>query len=898
MFDKKAYRESVLVPLAKDPARMDALKEVIRDIQSNPGDVTPLGRMDFGALYAITSGMDKAVLTKHLSSLKMLYNTKKLPSSELLKQLLDSLEKAGSEVSDTVFWGTAQAAQSTVLADRLDTYGAAVAADFPLRVITTDAAREVARSMGLATVSDAELQTALAKVNVDPFDDFEAPTTLVPAVVSEALKLPEFPTLADVLLLGTGRGGGDVVTAIDRFASGGSEFTPASVDTAHANSQKVRGEGNAVTAAQRTLTMLRSDFPSTQALRDLALATLLERAQTLLRGGAPRVAARDQLVKLGWTSVDAARAVTKLAGVGSGATGPTLADAAKKFAAGDLAGARGILMAMSPADEDAAERAQLERQLQTAEQKKADHISNFRAAAAKRNFTAAETALRAAIAIDRSDLSLEQELIRIPPAAPAALSVHMDGAAAKLAWTISGDDTLKFTIVRAEGRTPANPQDGTLLDGSATGATFKDPAPPVGKRVAYAVFSTRDCATYSDPVSSEILVVPPPSNVEAAASLDSIDLSWSVPREATAVTATRIDGSGQTQQYSAGAHERLHITGLTMGTIYQFSLTASYVVEGALAMSPSTVISAIPRGMARPVNDLDVTASGPAAHEATWTAPAGFSVELWSFGLRTASVEGKTLEPDELRAMGGQPLTLTALTGTTGQRAKVRLPTGLAVIYPTTVDGSAHLMGQPVVAGSAPQAENIVTESLGDDVRVSWVWPSGDFDFELTWVDGGMKRNRRISKARYTSEGGVRLAHASQLSDLTISTVVRIDGESYNSSAQPVPLAGSSTARISYALKIKKSLMGSSFTARISATADQASDPIPVLIVVRDGGRLPLEPEYNDTIMTETLTFNEGLGTVLSLDLGKLSSPFWVRMFPAEQGSALFEDPPATDMKG
>src|SRR3954447_18346686 len=126
-FDAAKYKNTVLVPLAKDKARLEVLQQVIRDVQGASG-IAAAARLNTAELFAVDPAMTAQELPSHLKSLEMTYNKQRnLPSAQLLKKLLELFGKAGVKVADPMFWAGLSAARGQALKGQLDEFAQAVA---------------------------------------------------------------------------------------------------------------------------------------------------------------------------------------------------------------------------------------------------------------------------------------------------------------------------------------------------------------------------------------------------------------------------------------------------------------------------------------------------------------------------------------------------------------------------------------------------------------------------------------------------------------------------------------------------------------------------------------------------------------------------------------------------
>ena len=91
MFDKKAYRDSVLQPLKANASKQAAIADALRalnDATDRASVTTALAKADAAALFALTPGMSNAELTKHFRDLEMFLNKTRIPVVVSIKQLV------------------------------------------------------------------------------------------------------------------------------------------------------------------------------------------------------------------------------------------------------------------------------------------------------------------------------------------------------------------------------------------------------------------------------------------------------------------------------------------------------------------------------------------------------------------------------------------------------------------------------------------------------------------------------------------------------------------------------------------------------------------------------------------------------------------------------------------
>ncbi|MBX6388712.1 MAG: fibronectin type III domain-containing protein [Frankia sp.] len=895
-FDTGQYRRTVLVPLSKDRARLEELQQVIRDLQGAGGS-SAVARLDMAELFAVQPSMTAQELSAHLERLEMFFNKQKnLVPAQLLKRLLELLRKSGATVSDPRFWAGLAAARGQALKGRLADFARAIAQEYPLKVVTADLVAEQAASAGLRGIPPAELAAALEKHGVTVHPDFEIPKVTIPPPVRKVTEFPEFRTIVDVVLRPEQPSAVAVIEELS-FGSPPRRIEPKDITAAQRRlqQQEARVEEKARQAAQNALAALTA-YPSAAQLHALTLALLADTTQALLRRGMPRVTVRDELVRRGVRELDAARLVAKLA-ASTQVLG--LNDVAERLAAGALGEARRLFDAIPAQDgEDPAERARIAASLAAAEKKKAGFLAQYESAVKRRDYVAATTALHAALAVDTQDDTLAERLAILPPLPPASMSARVDGRALDLAWSAPGEESVQYWVVRTAGAAPVNPTDGQVLAARLTATRYRDQRPPVATPLRYSVFATRDGMLFSEPASAAAIVLPAPAELSASAGATDVTLSWSTPPEAAQVVVTQTAADGSRLVHRPATPGQLTVTGLITGTRYRFSARCVYLLPGdRRGESEAVEVDATPRGAIRAVDDLRIEAT-EAGSRTTWSSVMGYSVELWALPVAARVTAGARVSFAALAAQRGRRLALRPLRAAGGVTAREFDPLPeVCLLVPVTVDGDGGLAGRPQIAGTVPTARTPTAERMGDELRISWEWPRGDYLMEVRWSVDGIPQVSLLSRADYNAAGGVRLTNADAVRDVSIATVVSAGTQKWLSPAVAVPVGGSAAARLRYSLAVRRSFRGrGSVTVTVECT--QFRGTVQALTVLKEGKFPPISAADGTVVDRRSLDFSQHPLATFALDLGKVASPFWIRLFPGPDSGVRFEDPPTTQMRG
>lgn len=892
-FDTAKYKNTVLVPLAKDKARLEVLQQVIRDLQG-AGGITAAARLNTAELFAVGPGMSAPDLVAHLKSLEMTYNKQKnLPSAQLLKKLLDLFGK--DKAGNPQFWAGLASSRGQALKGQLDDFAKAIAEEHPLRVVTPEQATELANGMGLSGLAEADLAAALTAQGVDVRPDIALPKVPVPPAIRKVTEFPEFRTIVDVILRPEQPSDMAVIEEL-AVGSPARRLGPADVAAAkqRLQQQEAQVEERARQAAQNALGSL-SELSSPADLHALTLAAIADTTEDLLRRGLPRVAVRAELVKRGIRKIDASRLVAKLS-ASTQVLG--LADVAERLTEGALGEARRLLETLPPLEgEDADERARVTARVEAAENKKRQFVARYEGSLKTRDYVAAATALRDALAVDTQDDDLRHKLARLPPLPPASLSLRVDGRALEVTWSADGDDSIRYSVVRTTAGIPVNHNDGDVLTSGLQNTRFRDDKAPIGTMVRYSVFATRDGSSYSDPATATSVVLPAPADFAASPGTTDVSLSWATPPEAAGVVVTRTAPDGTRTEHRPVTPGQLSIDGLTTGTKYRFSATAVYLLAGGARRESAPVeIDATPRGSIRPVQDLRVEAA-PGGHRARWSSVVGYTVELWALPITAHVTPSTRIAGAELAKLSGRRLTLRPGSG--GSAETVRefeaLP-DVALLVPITLDGDGGLIGTPQVAGSAPSVQRPTAERFGDELRLSWEWPRGDYLVELAWQAGGRSHTRRVSRTSYNDDGGVRLPASEPTGGVTLATVVRAGSREWISAPLSVPVSGVAPA-IRYALAVRRSIFGGKGSVTVTVESPQFRGKVELLTVLKEGKFMPNASSDGTVVDRRVVDLSSG-PTTFSLSLGKVVTPFWVRVFPEPSSGVRVEDPPTSQMRG
>jgi len=900
LFDPKRYKVDVVVPLAKDRARMDAVATAIRDLKSGASEQA-LAPVNAAGLFALDPGAP-GDLAAHFATLELSLNKwgGNPPSASLIKQLLHAMKDAGFGFEQPVFWVAQAKEQAKEQAAQLGGFMDGVKADYPLGVVTPEQLDRASKGAGLGAVPAGDLLGAAKRAGLTVGAEFDDPTTPVPPILSAALNHPDFRTIADLLVF---PGRATNVSFIDNLSVDGRAVTLADIATAHRNSETAK-DSNAVQDAQKALGLLKSQCTTDSALHALVFAALIKQIVSIVGQGGTRLQQRDGLVARGLSLVDASRAVSKLNPSGGGAAAKAASvQIAEALAGGDLAEARRLAAALPEADEDRADRADVVARLELAERQKQTHLDSYERAIAVRDFGSAAQALRSAAQLDSADGLIQSKLDALPPARPDAPTLHTEGRTVVAAWPQAAESSVKYVVVRSVGgAAPVAPTGGTQVGSLLEATSVADERPPVGKRVRYTVFSTRDGIRFSDGASAELLVLPAPTDLVATVDASQVSLSWQMSNEAIAAQVTQQSADGAVVTIEVATGTSLSVPGLTLGMKYAYGVRAAYATANGRELSAPTLVDATPRGAIGAARDFGIstlrTDAGGESLQASWLEIEGYTVDVWAFPVGYRPTSGQRVTTSALTASGGRRLSpLPGGTVSAGVETR-RYAAGLGVFAysPLTVDGEGGVLGDAVVSGAAPSATGMAAERFGDGLKVSWVWPEGDYIIEVAWRQDGRSRSSRITRAKYRVDGGVTISPATGVTDLSIATVVKMADEEWVSTPAPIALSGSKPS-VGYSVTIKKSMFKAG-SVEVRVDPGDFSGALDIELVCATGPFMPLTPADGSVLAAERLVLTANEPTTFTCSLPKLPSPYWVRMFTVEASHVLLLDPSTTQMKG
>jgi hypothetical protein len=300
------------------------------------------------------------------------------------------------------------------------------------------------------------------------------------------------------------------------------------------------------------------------------------------------------------------------------------------------------------------------------------------------------------------------------PAAPTAVSAVAGDGQATVSWTApsnGGSPITGYTVTRSPGGV-TTPASGTSV--VVTGLTN-------GTAYTFTVTATNSIGTgpasaASSPVTPAAAVTVPgaPTGVSAVAGDSQATVSWTAPSNGgspiTGYTVTRSPGGATTPASGTS----VVVTGLTNGTAYTFTVTATNSVGTGAASSASTPVTPTAGNTAPGAPTGVVAVPGDGQATVSWTAPSNGGSPITGYTV--------TSSPGAIVVNTGA--TSVAVTGLTDGTAYTFTVTATNAIG-TGPASAASSPVTPAAAPTVPDAPTGVSATPGNaEASVTWTAPS------------------------------------------------------------------------------------------------------------------------------------------------------------------------------
>jgi hypothetical protein len=333
-----------------------------------------------------------------------------------------------------------------------------------------------------------------------------------------------------------------------------------------------------------------------------------------------------------------------------------------------------------------------------------------------------------------------------------------------------------------------------------------------------------------------------------------------------------------------------------LGQPHHYEVTAVYRdPAGREATARPVVASAVPRGVAHPVDDLVVepvtTTDGSMRVRLSWTAGEYDDVEVRRSDRQPPWGRGEHVRAEQARSFGAE---LRGGPTVRGDRASMEcaVPAGQHVYVPFSFGAGGAVVGRAVTMGVTAPVGSSQVRRTGDRLIVTWLWPDGIGLAQVRWTtpDSG-SRTFVISRAKYDAESGCVLSAASGGGTVE----VRALAVGPTGTAQSPPVISSvppRAARVRYTVTrpvppADRPLLGK--------LRDRIRDRRRVVTLSSDqrcadqGVELVREPGVH-------LHPGEPVGIEIEVP-ATISRPYWIRCFVAKPDGYAVTDPPIDQMK-
>jgi hypothetical protein len=319
------------------------------------------------------------------------------------------------------------------------------------------------------------------------------------------------------------------------------------------------------------------------------------------------------------------------------------------------------------------------------------------------------------------------------PAAPANVTATAGNGSARVSWAVpsnGGAPITGYTVTPYEGTTALTP---VTVSGSNPATTAVVGSLTNGTAYTFTVTATNAKGTSSPsgpsaPVTPAPTLPGAPSGVSGTAGDGQVTVAWTAPvsdggSAITGYTVTPFIGT-QAQPTTAATGTSAVVGGLTNGTAYTFTVTAT----NAVGVGPASAASAAVTPAGLPVAPTGVTATGGnGTASVTWTAPTTTGGIPLTGYVVTPFIGGTAQTP--VTVTGTPPATSTTITGLTNGTAY----TFTVAAANAVGQGAASTASAPVTPATVPDAPTAVTAVAGSgQATVSWTAPAANGGSAIT----------------------------------------------------------------------------------------------------------------------------------------------------------------------
>ena len=911
-FDKQ-YRKSVLTAIKKDKSLQAAIDAALRAMNADEGLALPPD-LDLPFLYGIEPSMTDAQLEQRvLREMPSVWNKNKrlFPFCTRLKSIHDLLVRRNPAMNQD-FWRDQVRRAQEIRAQRLGELAQAIAADSGAAAIGAIERPVVEGFATRAGVDPAALIEAVEASSVRVVDPLEEPEIRYrQGTVRQKLAGSPFHTLVDAILCigSTADLARPDHQMPDSFAIVGG-FRPqggsrARIDLARAieardyASKAPTAEASAVGEVMRVVL---EGVTTEQELQDALLMSVIDYARQLAVS-APRPQVLAALVKARVAPEDAARIVLHVSGGSAGGPVENLDTVRAHIAAHELVAARAVWTRLAGTGADlGGQEAQSTLKTLVAEESSFAQAMELFSRHRDTDVLAARDALRRAIAICADDEEAPRLLETMPPSPPRAVRAGVESTGSVvLNWSEPAEFTgqVSYRVLRREDRAPAGPRDGDLVAEDVTALSVEDPTPACARPLYYGVVAVTQ-GRCSSPETVQTLVLPAPASPRVHVGETRADVAWELPRAALSAEARLVEPDGRTRRVGTASRTALSLSGLKTGERYVLRLRGVYSLPDGTRRTGATLeVEVIPHGELRPVGDLagrleGGVSGGRVRAVFTWSAVPGAEVRLYRSRTGIGAAPGTRVGLDRIEERGVRILG-TESGDAAHRELTATLRAGAHRVVAVVVDGNQGLCGNEVALAAAPPVADLHLDRLGQSVKLSWVWPDGDYAVRLRWSTPDSQAGREVRRAQYDAEGGVVLPIGDAGGRIAVSVVPVGLAGSVEGMAQTLTVPARARRRIAYHVTWRKKMLGGP-SAAVFAFDEAPGAPFDVRLVVRAGRHAPSSRDA-ETGTRHRIDPGSPEGLVVEVPVARGRGTWWAKAFAVQDGVKLV-DPPMSELKG
>ena len=656
-----------------------------------------------------------------------------------------------------------------------------------------------------------------------------------------------------------------------------------------------RENRRAVTASQASraaLGVLSTAVRDGVDLRRLTLFHLLDDIRRHHAQGAPAGALVKQLVAARLDADEARMAVFSVRNESGPVASASGLDLVRELLAdGQLIAAKQALVAVTDAEDAVIARGLVETRLAEVQGLRTAALAAMRDG----DESTAAAQLRQAVALATDDEDIAGQLRRIPPPPVLEPSAQPDGVGARVSWRAAPghDETTRYRVVRKSGRVPVDPTDGHVVQ-DGTGTAVVDSAVPAGRPVGYAVFAATEDGPWSRPAGVTVEVFPPVYDVRLTEERGVVDGNWQVHPDALSVQVCRGGPTGAAVPTSGktGFRDR------TPAVDRSYTITTTYRrADGSQAGSPAVSARAVDSGRVQPVTALHLAPvqsdHGPAI-AVRWRQPADAEVVVRRAVLPCPWEFGAVVPADELAGYGDE---VRGRLDTDGEWRTLTAspPTGVFHYVPFTVCPGGAVRGADNTLGIALPVTGLRYQRFGSELVLSWTWPERVGTAEIRWTGPADSGGSRLTQQRYQTDGGCRIRCGTGEIRVQVRSVVAAEGgECYSPDAEIAVPERAPAVRYTVELT-RRPLRGA--LARVRFASDSAVR-CTVLVVAAHGVVMPRRATDGQVVLRGHAELHTGQDVEMTVELPRLSRPYWVRCFLGDEPATVrLVDPPTSQLK-